>query len=317
MSGINLLPLTLSNSDLYNRRTSSLKRQDPTVQNYCTYCLEEFVKDEEYIHAESYFFHKNCFNCAQCFMPLMTGSFFNIEGRFYCEYDFAKNYAPLCRICKKYVLGRVIKTVKGHYHPKCLTCDDCGDVIENQLYFDMMKNLCQNCHKTTKKPDMCVKCKIPVLEEERLWYRNDCWHAYHFECTKCATQLDNKAQIWRERLYCQRCYDRYVLKTCAQCHKTIEYQEERAIMANGKYYHPGEAGDQCTICQEAKPEMISALKKFYCEKCFLCAHCNKALELKSSMVNFDEQPICKKCFEHLPKELRKRLKVAAKSPKLF
>jgi len=233
-------------------------------------------------------------------------------------------------------MGTVIKTVHGNYHPECLTCDNCEKVIEGGLYFDMMKNLCEDCHKQREKLDICVKCRSIILPEERLLYRGDLWHAEHFECMKCGTQLDITAKIWREKLYCQKCYDRYVMIVCAYCHKVIDLQHERAKEANGKYYHINhffcngcgvdiqgehmEFDDEnyckqcylkksrkaCSVCNGASD--ITAFNKHFCRRCFRCAHCQKDLTKKSKVINFDYQPICGKCFDKLPKELRKTIK---------
>uniref|UniRef100_A0AC34QHR5 LIM zinc-binding domain-containing protein n=1 Tax=Panagrolaimus sp. JU765 TaxID=591449 RepID=A0AC34QHR5_9BILA len=322
----------LSNSfDIREKRTSVPSSPE---DRYCFHCLQNFGNGEQYLSIDNKFFHLKCFNCAQCFNPLLDETYFNFGDKYYCEYDFKRNYAPICQICKNYVMGSVIRTIRGNYHPKCLKCHNCERLIDKALYFEDDRSLCEFCHKSREKPDICAKCRGVVFPEEKLLYRNDIWHAEHFECVKCGCRLDATARIWQDRLYCQRCYDRYITVTCAHCHKVIDAQTERSKEANGKHYHihhllcyncGGEIhgehmevdnecfckacylrkmGKSCAICGLHGEIIVN--NKNYCGKCFRCVHCAKKFTSKSTVMDFDGQPICQKCYERLPKELRKR-----------
>ena len=41
------------------------------------------------------------FRCAQCFQPFPEGTFYEFEGRKYCEHDFRVLFAPSCGKCGK------------------------------------------------------------------------------------------------------------------------------------------------------------------------------------------------------------------------
>lgn len=54
--------------------------------------------------------------------------------------------------------------------------------------------------------------------------------------------------------------------------------------------------------------VVSALSKAWCVNCFSCSACNMKLTLKNKFVEFDMKPVCKRCYERFPLELKKRLK---------
>ena len=57
-----------------------------------------------------------------------------------------------------------------------------------------------------------------------------------------------------------------------------------------------------------KDEVISALEKRYCDLHFECHGCQQKLDLKKKFVEFDMKPLCTKCFDKFPSELKKRIK---------
>ncbi|KAL1473897.1 hypothetical protein MTO96_038387 [Rhipicephalus appendiculatus] len=50
-----------------------------------------------------------------------------------------------------------------------------------------------------------------------------------------------------------------------------------------------------------------SLNKMWCPPHFCCSYCDRPLATKSRFLDVDLRPVCKKCFEKLPSELRKRL----------
>uniref|UniRef100_A0A914D7W6 LIM zinc-binding domain-containing protein n=1 Tax=Acrobeloides nanus TaxID=290746 RepID=A0A914D7W6_9BILA len=332
----------LENSQLYVRRqersraTSVVDEFEDFANTQCEYCGGFFTPGVPYVHVDGLRFHKDCFCCAQCFEPLLDQLFFNFEGRMYCSYDFERNYAPLCQNCKEYILGSVIKTLKGNYHPECLKCDECKEIIHNNLFFQGMDNLCEKCHATRPKYEKCVKCKVDIYPNEILWYREAYWHAFHFQCIKCEKELDSTAKVWKDKLYCLKCFNG-IMFACSHCHQVINYLEEQSKIACGRHYHVNHLfctrcgknitdehaeydnkifckdcqklvkGHQCFVCNEYKDGTIFVLGKNYCGNCYRCAHCDVKIKLKDKIINYDSHPICKKCFKRFPKEAQKRM----------
>lgn len=109
--------------------------------------------------------------------------------------------------------------------------------MNKKLICIIYRNICHDCHKPHKSEEICAQCKKIVLLEERLFYRNEIWHAEHFNCTRCAVELDNEAKVFQDKLYCNGCYSMYIMKVCAQCHHLIDFLIERGKTADGKHYH--------------------------------------------------------------------------------
>lgn len=56
--------------------------------------------------------------------------------------------------------------------------------------------------------------------------------------------------------------------------------------------------------------VFTALNKAWCVHHFACSVCDMKMTQKSKFYEYDEKPVCKKCYERFPNELRKRLRTA-------
>ena len=59
--------------------------------------------------------------------------------------------------------------------------------------------------------------------------------------------------------------------------------------------------------------VFTALNKAWCVHHFACSVCDTKMSQKTKFYEFDLKPVCKKCFDKFPAELRKRLKKAYES----
>ena len=70
------------------------------------------------------------------------------------------------------------------------------------------------------------------------------------------------------------------------------------------------------LCQDAKPllpqvikgDVVNALSKSWCSHHFACSSCDRMLREKSKFYEVDLKPVCKKCYDRFPRELKLRLK---------
>ncbi|CAG0896866.1 unnamed protein product [Darwinula stevensoni] len=194
---------------------------------------------------------------------------------------------------------------------------------------------------------ICYKCK-QVIEEGLLRFRGEVYHPYHFNCASCSVELNSDArEVTTSRpgysanqvneLYCLRCHDKMGIPICGACRRPIE---ERVVTALGKQWHvehfvcakcekpflghrhyerKGLAycethyhqlfGNLCFVCNQViSGDVFTCLNKAWCADHFACALCDTKLNQKSKFFEFDQKPACKKCYEKLPIELRRRLK---------
>lgn len=56
--------------------------------------------------------------------------------------------------------------------------------------------------------------------------------------------------------------------------------------------------------------VFTALNKAWCVHHFSCSICDTKMDQKSKFYEYDEKPVCKKCYERFPSELRRRLRMA-------
>nr|XP_019573513.1 PREDICTED: LIM and senescent cell antigen-like-containing domain protein 2 isoform X3 [Rhinolophus sinicus] len=307
----------------------------------CQRCQACFSPTERIVHSSGELYHEHCFVCAQCFRPFPEGLFYEFEGRKYCEHDFQMLFAPCCGSCGEFIIGRVIKAMNNNWHPGCFRCELC-DVELADLGFvkNAGRHLCRPCHNREKAKGLgkyiCQRCHL-VIEEQPLMFKSDAYHPDHFSCTHCRKELTAEARELKGDLYCLPCHDKMGVPICGACRRPIE---GRVVNALGKQWHvehfvcakcekpflghrhyekKGLAycethynqlfGDVCYSCSHViEGDVVSALNKAWCVNCFSCSTCNSKLTLKNKFVEFDMKPVCKRCYEKFPLELKKRLK---------
>ncbi|XP_055588337.1 LIM and senescent cell antigen-like-containing domain protein 1 isoform X2 [Uranotaenia lowii] len=238
--------------------------------------------------------HPECFTCERCNIPLADSGFIRNQNR--------------------------------------ALCHDCNRKEKND---GQGKYICNKCHG--------------VIDDAPLRFRGDVYHGYHFNCTSCGVELDSSAREVKNRtgyaandmneLYCLRCHDRMGIPICGACRRPIE---ERVVTALGKHWHVehfvcakcekpflghrhyekrGLAycethyhqlfGNLCFVCNQViAGDVFTALNKAWCVHHFSCSICDSKMDQKSKFYEYDEKPVCKKCYERFPNELRRRLRIA-------
>ncbi|KAJ3656745.1 hypothetical protein Zmor_015794 [Zophobas morio] len=186
-----------------------------------------------------------------------------------------------------------------------------------------------------------------LIDDKPLKFRGEMYHPYHFNCTNCGVELDYTAREVRSRpgfaandmneLYCLRCHDKMGIPICGACRRPIE---ERVVTALGKHWHvehfvcakcekpffghrhyekKGLAycevhyhqlfGNLCFVCNQViAGDVFTALNKAWCVHHFACSVCDQKMNQKTKLYECDLKPVCKKCYEKFPTELRRRLK---------
>lgn len=312
---------------------------------YCARCNGPF-EDYENIAKTSAdeFWHIKCFVCAQCFRPFgPTNEYFEFGGRKYCDRDFKTLFAPCCSGCNQYIIGGFVRALNKCWHPNCFLCNHCRAPLTDQGFIKSNNEaICHGCNILNKssilKKHTCYRCKALVSEEEGdlLKFKDEFYHAYHFNCQRCGIVLDKDARPIDNDLYCLKCHDKMSEAICGACRRPIE---ERIVTALGKHFHvdhfvcatcekpflgkrhyewKGSAycqehyyqlfGRTCFLCRQlVKGDVIRALDQYWCKEHFACFRCNKQLaNHKSGFVNIDMKPCCKKCYLKLPSEVRRR-----------
>ncbi|NWS63790.1 LPXN protein, partial [Chunga burmeisteri] len=102
---------------------------------------------DNYLSALQGVWHPECFVCVECLSSFASGSFFELEGRPYCELHFHQRQGSICHGCGHPVTGRCT-TAAGHkYHPEHFICAYClGQLQKGAFHEHGNKMYCQVCH---------------------------------------------------------------------------------------------------------------------------------------------------------------------------
>ncbi|KAB0402796.1 hypothetical protein E2I00_005158, partial [Balaenoptera physalus] len=100
-------------------------------------------------------------------------------------------------------------------------------------------------------------------------------------------ELTAEARELKGELYCLPCHDKMGVPICGACRRPIE---GRVVNALGKQWHVELFGDVCYTCSH------------------VIEGDGKAPLSPNKFVEFDMKPVCKRCYEKFPLELKKRLK---------
>ncbi|XP_022658714.1 LIM and senescent cell antigen-like-containing domain protein 1 isoform X2 [Varroa destructor] len=313
----------------------------------CHRCGEGFEPHEKIVNSHRETWHQTCFVCSHCFRPFPDGVFYEFEGRKYCEHDFHVLYAPSCGKCNEFIIGRVIKAMNKSWHPACFCCEICSSCLADSGFIkNANRALCHECNAREKAAaigkHICYKCH-GIIDDKPLKWRNEPYHAYHFNCTTCSVELTSEAREVKGDLYCLRCHDKMGIPICGACRRPIE---ERVVTALGKHWHvehfvcakcekpfmghkhyekKGLAycethyhqlfGNLCYTCNKViEGDVFTALNKAWCANHFTCSLCNEKMNQKTKFYELDLKPVCKRCYEKYPSELRKRIQKLHKIP---
>ncbi|KAI6660907.1 LIM and senescent cell antigen-like-containing domain protein 1 [Oopsacas minuta] len=307
----------------------------------CSLCKEMFQASEKLINSGGEVWHEKCFVCVQCFQPFPDGLFYESDGRKYCEHDFQMLFSPVCHKCNKFISGRVIRAIGHPWHPDCFRCVWCDQSLADVGFVKFQgQPLCKACNTLVKQSGkhLCQICFKPI-EDEPLFHMNMVVHPHHFNCFKCKKPLETMSKLHCGELVCIRCYDKMEASICVACRRPIE---GRIVHANAQTWHPehfvcaycekpfegqkhyekkGLAycephynqlyGEICFYCNNhVIKDVVNVLCKSWCVGHFRCTACDVLLALKgnSKFIFYDNRPLCRKCYDRLPQEFRRRLK---------
>ncbi|ELW62207.1 LIM and senescent cell antigen-like-containing domain protein 2 [Tupaia chinensis] len=208
------------------------------------------------------------------------------------------------------------------------------------------EHLCRPCHNREKAKGLgkyiCQRCHL-VIDEQPLMFRSDAYHPDHFSCTHCGQAMASAGlphipllilflafggfpgqeatmelvclgALWTQlaewAMYAAH-VDMELHFVCAKCEKPFlghRHYEKKGLAYCETHYNQL-FGDVCYNCSHViEGDVVSALNKAWCVSCFSCSTCNSKLTLKNKFVEFDMKPVCKRCYEKFPLELKKRLK---------
>lgn len=212
--------------------------------------------------------HPEHFVCAECDQEIGTKTFFEREGKPYCEKDYHNLFSPPCAYCHKPVLGQCVTALNNTWHPEHFFCAKCSCYFGDEGFHEHDgKPYCRADFYNLFAPH-CASCNKPILSNY-ISALNAQWHPECFVCGECLAPFTHGSFFELEgRPFCETHYHLLRGSLCAKCHKPIT---GRCITAMGKKFHPEH---------------------------FTCAFCLKQLN-KGTFKENKSQPYCHQCFTKL------------------
>ncbi|XP_060032222.1 leupaxin isoform X1 [Erinaceus europaeus] len=101
---------------------------------------------ENYLSAMDTVWHPECFVCGDCFSSFSTGSFFELDGRPFCELHYHHRRGTLCQGCGQPITGRCISAMGYKFHPEHFVCAFCLAQLSKGVFKEQNgKTYCQPC----------------------------------------------------------------------------------------------------------------------------------------------------------------------------
>ncbi|VDK33875.1 unnamed protein product [Taenia asiatica] len=164
---------------------------DPT----CAKCHRKIDPTIKYSIYQDKTYHRDCFTCAQCRLPLDGKRFVIKDGQF-------QNMVDKCAKCGKEITGTVVTAMDKKWHNECFVCAGCKCKLAGKSF-----------HNRDGTP-YCIDCRKEKFDPT---------------CTKCHKKIDPtiKYSIYQEKPYHMECF------TCAQCKQPLD--GKKFVVKDGQY----------------------------------------------------------------------------------
>eukprot|EP00794_Sanderia_malayensis_P013815 gene13815-15260_t len=212
--------------------------------------------------------HPEHFTCAVCEVPLGTKTFFERDGKPYCEEDYHEQFAPRCSYCEGPILDACVTAMEQTWHPEHFVCALCGKPFGESGYHEKDgKPYCRDDYYGLFAPK-CSGCDRAIMDNY-ISALNGHWHPECFVCMECHQPFHGGSFFEHEGMpYCEMHYHARRGSLCYSCQKPIT---GRCITAMHRKFHPEH---------------------------FICAFCLKQLN-KGTFKEQNDKPYCHPCFVKL------------------
>jgi len=212
--------------------------------------------------------HPEHFTCAVCEVPLGTKTFFERDGKPYCEDDYHEQFAPRCSYCEGPILDSCVTAMDQTWHPEHFVCAQCGKAFGESGYHEKDgKPYCRDDYYGLFAPK-CSGCDRAIMDNY-ISALNGHWHPECFVCMECHQPFQGGSFFEHEGMpYCEMHYHARRGSLCYSCQKPIT---GRCITAMHRKFHPEH---------------------------FICAFCLKQLN-KGTFKEQNDKPYCHSCFVKL------------------
>lgn len=189
----------------------------------CTGCNKEIVG--RYIEALGRSWHPEHFVCTTCGKAFAQESYFQHEGKPYCEEDYYAQFGTRCAECGKPIKGEYVQSLGRAWHPGHFVCAVCKQPFKDNKFIENDgQPYCEDDYYD-KFGQRCSVCREPIKKE----YFTDAWQNQF-----CARHKDELSPCFScSRLICDNLTGGGVQyedgrKICNLCRKTAVDELDQA-----------------------------------------------------------------------------------------
>lgn len=150
--------------------------------------------------------HVDHFICTQCLGPFQGGTFFEKDGRPYCENCFHNAFSSRCAGCNQAIRGECINALGQQWHPEHFVCNYCQKSFGGGQFYEYGGKPYCDIHYHQQTGSLCAGCGkavtgrvINALDKK--------WHPEHFVCSFCMSPLAGGAFTEHSgKAYCKECH---------------------------------------------------------------------------------------------------------------
>eukprot|EP01113_Clastostelium_recurvatum_P001466 TRINITY_DN10597_c0_g1_i2.p1 TRINITY_DN10597_c0_g1~~TRINITY_DN10597_c0_g1_i2.p1 ORF type:complete len:386 (+),score=56.47 TRINITY_DN10597_c0_g1_i2:68-1159(+) len=150
--------------------------------------------------------HVHHFICTTCSKPFHNGSFFERDGRPYCEAHFHEEFTPRCAGCNQNIRGEIVNALGATWHPEHFSCQTCQKTFTGSTFYEIGgKPYCET-HFHTQNGNLCAGCGKAISGKAVSAFGKK-FHPEHFVCGFCMNPLPGGAFTEKDgKPYCRDCH---------------------------------------------------------------------------------------------------------------
>ncbi|CAD5113669.1 DgyrCDS2829 [Dimorphilus gyrociliatus] len=236
-------------------------------KGHCAACTNPIIG--QVITALGFMWHPEHFVCYHCKKALGTNTFFERDGKPYCEHDYHLLYSPQCAACSDPILDHCLTALNKTWHPEHFCCTNCGQSFGTEGFHEKDgKPFCRKDYFEMFAPK-CSSCDN-VIRNNYISALNKHWHPECFVCQECRKPFGKGSFFEYEKLpYCETDFYKVRGSICAVCQTAIA---GRCVTAMNKKFHPDHF--RCQYCNNVlnKGTFKEQDSKPYCHACFIKLH---------------------------------------------
>jgi len=211
----------------------------------CAACSKVLTDDGFFAMGKLY--HKTCFRCKYCSVKL-NQIFFVRDDSPVCS-KCHKEKVETCWVCKQKIVDDHITCNKKFYHPGCMKCYICQEIIRTRFLTFKDQPICERDFKTIG-------------------------HV----CSKCESIITGEVYVVGDSYYCEKDFESLGTGSCSKC-KTVVNPDDAVNVGDLVFHHgcltcvicgDNMEGRQVTLDSENKIYCSSDYERHFCTKCAVC-----------------------------------------------